>query len=133
MNARDDLDPVFKALADPSRRRLLDLLRDGPRNTGDLCSNFHTTRFAVMKHLAVLESAGLVVQEALGREVWHTLNATPIRRIYERWISPYEEHWAASLTALKGHVESKSKGDGVWPRKRKSHRRGSSPFRSSRK
>ncbi|MHB8575275.1 MAG: metalloregulator ArsR/SmtB family transcription factor [Dehalococcoidia bacterium] len=101
----DDLTPVWKALADPIRRRLLDLLRDGPKTTGDLCDRFECTRFAIMKHLDVLEAAGLVLVRRRGRERWNYLNAVPVQRIYERWISPYEAHWASSLLRLKRGVE----------------------------
>ena len=132
MSRTDGLDSAFKALADPTRRRLLDLLRDGSRTTGDLCSRFDTTRFAVMKHLSVLEAAGLVVVESRGRERWNALNAVPIRRIYERWISPYEQHWASSLTSLKRHVESTTKGKNAWQPGRKRHR-SSRASRSSKK
>src|SRR2546426_761327 len=75
MNSHDDLAPVWKALADPTRRAILDALRKGPRTTGDLCGRFDVTRFAVMKHLAVLEDAGLVLARRQGRERWNHLNA----------------------------------------------------------
>ncbi len=104
---KDALDPVWKALADPTRRRILDLLRDGPRTTGDLCGKFGgVTRFAVMKHLGILETAGLVIVKRQGRERWNHLNAAPIRAIYERWIDPYEEVWAARTSRLKRVAES---------------------------
>lgn len=110
---KDDVAPVWKALADPSRRRLLDLLRNGPRTTGQLCEEFgEVTRFAVMKHLRVLESAGLIVVKREGRERFNHLNAVPLRLIYERWISPYEDLWAGRASRLKSRVESThTKGD----------------------
>lgn len=99
------LDDVWKALADPTRRAILDALKDGPRTTGDLCARFPLSRFAVMKHLAILERAGLVLVRREGRQRWNYLNAVPIRRIYERWISDYAGLWAGSLLKLKRHVE----------------------------
>jgi len=98
---------VWKALADPTRRRLLDLLKEGPRTTGELSSRFPLSRFAVMKHLAVLERAGLVIVEREGRERWNHLNAVPLREICERWISGYAGHWAASLLRLKRQLEGR--------------------------
>ncbi len=110
--ASDALAPVWKALADPTRRRMLDLLKQRPRTTGELCGFFDLSRFAVMKHLAVLEAAGLIVVRRRGRERWNHLNAVPLQRIYERWISPYEAHWASSLVRLKRHAE-RAKGEGA--------------------
>jgi DNA-binding transcriptional ArsR family regulator len=103
----DDLGPVFRALADPTRRRILDLLRMGPMTTGQVsgaCPD--VTRFAVMKHLTVLEEAELVVVRRRGRERWNYLNAVPIRQVYERWISPFEGVWAESLLRLKAGAEA---------------------------
>ena len=102
----DDLGPVWKALADLTRRRLLDALRAGPQTTGALCARFpHLARVTVIKHLGVLEDADLVVVRARGRERWNYLNAVPIQRIHERWIGPFEAHWASALLNLKAHVE----------------------------
>lgn len=115
---------IWRALADKSRRRLLDLLRDGPRTTGDLCAAFKVSRFAVMKHLAVLESAGLVVVRRRGRERWNHLNAVPIRQVYERWVKPYEEIWANRLLRFSEFVETKPQ-EGDMAAKKKS----SSDFR----
>ncbi len=98
-------DAIWRALADKSRRRLLDLLREGPRTTGDLCGAFKLSRFAVMKHLSVLESAGLVVVRRQGRERWNYLNAVPIRQVYERWVKPYAERWASGLVRFSEFVE----------------------------
>jgi len=100
---------IWRALADPTRRRLLDLLRDGPRTTGDLCRPFKVSRFAVMKHLAILESAGLVVIRRRGRERWNHLNAVPIRQVYERWVKPYADNWAAGLLRIKEFAEAPPK------------------------
>ncbi|HEX2341337.1 MAG TPA: metalloregulator ArsR/SmtB family transcription factor [Vicinamibacterales bacterium] len=100
-----DLDPIWKALADPSRRRILDLLRDGPRTTWDLCASFESSRFAVMKHLRVLEHARLILVRRRGRERWNYLNPIPIQSIYERWLTPYAALWAGELLDLKRTVE----------------------------
>lgn len=106
----DDLTLVWKALSDPTRRRILDLLKERPRTTGELCDAFEVSRFAVMKHLTVLENASLILVRRRGRERWNYLNAVPLQQIYERWLRPYEAHWAASLLQLKRLVE-KSKGE----------------------
>jgi DNA-binding transcriptional ArsR family regulator/uncharacterized protein YndB with AHSA1/START domain len=78
-------DSVWRAVSEPTRRRLIELLRDGPRTTGDLCRAFSTTRFAVMKHLAVLERCGVVKVRRSGRERWNVLNSEPLRGIEARW------------------------------------------------
>ncbi|HEV2891449.1 MAG TPA: metalloregulator ArsR/SmtB family transcription factor [Frankiaceae bacterium] len=99
-------DDVWRALADPTRRALLDLLRDAPRTTGELAAAFpEVTRFAVMKHLAVLTDAGLVVVRRRGRERWNHLNAVPLRRAYERWMAPFAERAAVTSLRLKDFVE----------------------------
>lgn len=98
---------VFRALADDSRRALLDALRerDG-RTLGELCTVLpDMTRFGVMKHLAVLEEAGLVVTERVGRTKVHHLNPVPIREIHDRWISRYTEPFVAGLLALRDRAE----------------------------
>lgn len=102
----EDSGLVWRALSEPARRRILDLLRDGPRTTGSIADEFaDVTRFAVMKHLARLEEAGLVVVEARGRERWHHLNAVPLQRIVERWVRPYVGQQASGLLRLKRHAE----------------------------
>lgn len=101
---------VWKALADPSRRRLLDLLKRRPRTTGQLCKRFKTSRFAVMKHLSVLERANLVIVRREGRKRWNHLNAVPIRLIHDRWVSGYASHWAQSLIGLKQFIETQPEG-----------------------
>ncbi len=100
------MDTVFKALADATRRRLLDKLfkRDG-QTLGELERRLAMTRFGVMKHLRVLEDAGLVVTKRRGREKLHFLNAVPIRRIHDRWIDKYAAPMAALLTGLKADIE----------------------------
>ena len=104
----DDDDAVFKALADPTRRRLLDHLfvHDGARLT-DLEGLTDMTRFGVMKHLRVLEQAGLVTSRRSGREKLHYLNAVPIRLIHDRWIDKYRAGPAAYLADLKRELEKK--------------------------
>ncbi len=103
------MDDVFKALADPTRRLLLDALyrRDG-QTLGELESRVTMTRFGVMKHLRVLEEAGLVATRRRGREKLHFLNAVPIRLIHDRWVSKYAERWAAGLSELKQRLEEGS-------------------------
>lgn len=104
----DPMDPVFRALSDPSRRLLLDQLeaRDG-QTLGELCSYLpEMTRFGVMKHLGVLEAAGLVATRRVGREKRHYLDRVPIRLIHDRWISRYAAPVVGSLTALKAHLEA---------------------------
>ena len=101
-----DDDLVFKALADPTRRSLLDRLfeRDG-RTLTELESQLEMTRFGVMKHLKVLEQAGLVVSRKRGREKLHFLNPVPIREIHDRWISKYREREVSALLDLKTSLE----------------------------
>ena len=100
------MDDVFKALADPSRRKLLDRLfkRDG-QTLGELCERVAMTRFGVMKHLRVLEEAGLVVARRSGREKLHYLNPVPIRLVHDRWVSKYAAPFAAALSQLKSELE----------------------------
>ena len=102
----NDDDRVFKALADPTRRFLLDLLfaRDG-RALTELESELEMTRFGVMKHLRVLEEAGLVVPRRSGREKLHYLNPVPIRLIHDRWIDKYTERQLSALANLKNELE----------------------------
>jgi DNA-binding transcriptional ArsR family regulator len=104
-----DDDRVFKALADPTRRLLLDRLfeRDG-RTLGDLESQVEMTRFGVMKHLRILEDAGLVVTRRSGREKLHYLNPVPIRLVHDRWIDKYTEGPASLLADLKRALEDES-------------------------
>jgi uncharacterized protein YndB with AHSA1/START domain len=103
------VDEVFKALADPTRRGLLDELRrqDG-QTLSALEARLPMTRFGVMKHLRVLEEAGLVVGKKRGREKLHFLNPVPIRLVHDRWVSRYTEPWAATLTGLKRTIEEKT-------------------------
>jgi DNA-binding transcriptional ArsR family regulator len=100
------IDDVFKALADPTRRRLLDELfeQDG-QTLSALEQRLPMSRFGVAKHLKVLEGAGLVTTRRRGREKLHFLNPVPIREVHDRWVSKYAEPWASALTELKRDLE----------------------------
>jgi uncharacterized protein YndB with AHSA1/START domain len=101
------MDDVFRALADSTRRSLLDaLFRQDGQTLSALEARLPMTRFGVMKHLKVLEDAGLIVTRRQGREKLHFLNAVPIRLIHDRWVSKYAERWVATLSALKHRLES---------------------------
>jgi uncharacterized protein YndB with AHSA1/START domain len=101
------VDEVFRALADPTRRRLLDeLFRSDGQTLHALVERFSMTRFGVMKHLQQLEEAGLVVTRRRGREKLHFLNPVPIRLVHDRWVSKYAEPWAAGLSDLKTALEN---------------------------
>src|SRR5438477_12092612 len=101
------VDAVFRALADPTRRSLLDeLFREDGQTLSALEEQFSMTRFGVMKHLKQLEEAGLVVTRRHGREKLHFLNPVPIRLVHDRWVSKYAEPWAAALSDLKDRLES---------------------------
>jgi uncharacterized protein YndB with AHSA1/START domain len=101
------MDPVFKALADPTRRELLDeLFREDGQTLGALAGRFAMTRVAVAKHLRVLEAAGLVATRRRGREKLHYLNPVPIRLVYERWVNKYTGAWATALIDLKRELEA---------------------------
>jgi DNA-binding transcriptional ArsR family regulator len=118
---KDKLDPVWKALGDPTRRSVLDLLRDRPRTTTEIVDAFpHLTRFGVMKHLESLREAGLVHTREEGRQRVNSLNVFPIRQIYERWVSPFQELWSSQLLGIKELAERKSPEAGTSPRKKKS-------------
>lgn len=100
-------DAVFKALADAHRRTLLDVLfqRDG-QTLGELCTHLPMTRYGVMKHLQILEDAGLITTHKEGREKYHYLNPIPLQDAYDRWVSKYAQPWSQSLTGLKYALES---------------------------
>jgi len=103
------MDDVFKALADPTRRSLLDeLFKEDGQTLTALEERLPMTRFGVMKHLKVLEDAGLVVTKKRGREKLHFLNVVPIRLVHDRWVSKYAEPWAATLTGLKRDLEDRT-------------------------
>jgi len=102
------VDKVFKAMADPTRRRLLDaLFKEDGQTLGALEARFRMTRFGVMKHLNQLEEAGLVVTKRRGREKLHFLNPVPIRLVHDRWVSKYAEPWTSALSGLKNKLEAR--------------------------
>jgi DNA-binding transcriptional ArsR family regulator/uncharacterized protein YndB with AHSA1/START domain len=106
------VDEVFRALADPTRRSLLDELFELDGQTlGQLEQRLPMTRFGVMKHLKVLEEAGLVTTKKRGREKLHFLNPVPIRLVHDRWVSKYAEPWVATLSALKQQIEEEPEMD----------------------
>jgi len=104
-----DGSPVWLALADPTRRRILDLLRERPRITGDIASHFDVSRIAVMRHLQVLTASGLVTSRKRGRERWHYLNAVPLQQMYERWVDTHNASWASGLLRFGRRVDSRAK------------------------
>ena len=100
------MDDVFKALADPSRRILLDaLFREDGQTMTDLQAHLEMSRFGVMKHLQILEKAGLITSTKVGRERRHYLNPVPIQQVYDRWVSKFAGTWAGALTRLKYELE----------------------------
>ena len=108
MSSHSDHDLIFKALADRRRRQILDLLKEQPKTTGELCARFKEhDRCTVMQHLGVLEKAGLVIVQKKGRFRWNYLNVVPIREIYDRWINQYASPNAELLTKLKNDLETK--------------------------
>ena len=105
----DDLDGVWKALSDPTRRSILDLLRTGPLTTTEIVEAFpHLTRFGVMKHIDVLRSADLVHTREERRQRINSLNVVPIRQIYERWVGRFEELWSSHLLRIKEDAEGRA-------------------------
>lgn len=109
MSNDDRDDTLFKALGHRTRRRMLDLLKAGPRTTGALCESLpEIDRCTVMQHLKVLEEAGLVIAERRGRERWNHLDALPIHGIHERWIGPYAAYAAHMLSRLNAPAKSMS-------------------------
>lgn len=107
MSNDDDLDSVFRALANPTRRRLMDAMKDGPRTTGQLCeAERGLDRCTVMQHLKILEAAGLILVRREGRERWNHLNAMPIKAVHDRWIAPYARGAVAMLADLKDRLEA---------------------------
>jgi DNA-binding transcriptional ArsR family regulator/uncharacterized protein YndB with AHSA1/START domain len=109
---RDGLDdpeaPLWRALSDPTRRRILDLLRERPRTTGQIAGNFKVSRIAVMRHLDVLAGAGLVTSRKRGRERWHYINAVALERLHSRWFEPHAASWASRLLRLQRTVEAEA-------------------------
>jgi DNA-binding transcriptional ArsR family regulator len=106
MSSANQEDRIFKALASPTRREILDSLKDRPRTTGDLCGRFPALdRCTVMQHLKVLEQAELLIARREGRERWNHLNPIPIKHIHDRWVGPYAARAVALLDRLKGDLE----------------------------
>lgn len=104
---QDELEPVWRALASPVRRAILDALRDGPLTTGALAAGFpDLTRFAVMQHLRVLAEAELVVARRSGRERYNYLNPVPLQRLYDRWVSRWSRPWTEALVDLGRALEA---------------------------
>jgi DNA-binding transcriptional ArsR family regulator len=105
-----NMEKVWKALSDKNRRRILDILRESEMTTGGICSHFKKiTRYGVMKHLGILEKAGLIIVKREGKHRWNYINPVPIREIYERWVRKYEENWSSYLIQLKNIAESDKK------------------------
>ncbi len=105
----DELDAVWKALSDSTRRSILDLLRQGPRTTTEIVEAFpHLSRFGVMKHIEVLREANLIHTREESRQRINSLNVVPIRQIYERWVGRFEELWASHLLRVKEDAEKTS-------------------------
>lgn len=116
----DELDRVWKALADSTRRSILDLLRKGPLTTTQIVEAFpHLTRFGTMKHIEVLREAGLVHTRDERRQRINSLNVVPIREIYERWVGRFEELWASHLLRIKDDAEAKAGGTDAGPQNTK--------------
>ena len=101
--------PLWRALADPTRRRILDLLRQRPLITGEIAAQFAISRIAVMRHLEVLCDAGLVASRKRGRERWHYLNAVPLQRLHQRWAEPVAAGFASTLLRLQDTVETEGR------------------------
>ena len=111
--SHEDLDHVWRALASPHRRRILDVLRGKPCTTGEIAEALGENRFLVIQHLNLLREADLVTVEVDGRKRINYLNPVPIQHIYERWVGRYQGDWASALVGLKRTVEAKSgKGEG---------------------
>jgi DNA-binding transcriptional ArsR family regulator len=104
----DETAPLWRALSDPTRRQIMDLLRARPRITGEIASRFAISRIAVMRHLEVLAQAGLVTSRKRGRERWHYLNAVPLQRLHERWFDPLSAGWASGLLRLQRNIEGEA-------------------------
>jgi len=106
MSISDENDRIFRALSAGTRRAMLDMLKDAPKTTGDLCAHFSDIdRCTVMQHLKILEQAELVIVRRAGRERWNHLNPLPIKQIHDRWIGPYAARAVDLLERLKGDLE----------------------------
>lgn len=105
----ESMDTVFQALASSARREMLDIVRDQPGcSVVDVCQHFDVSRIAVMKHLNILEAAGLLISEKQGRQRCLYFNTVPIQMIHERWTSEFSSLWAGKLTAFKYRLEEAS-------------------------
>jgi DNA-binding transcriptional ArsR family regulator/uncharacterized protein YndB with AHSA1/START domain len=105
----DETAPLWRALADPTRRRILDLLRERPLITGEIAAQFPISRIAVMRHLDVLSEAGLVTSRKRGRQRWHYLNAIPLQKLHQRWARPTAAGFASALLRLQDTVETEGR------------------------
>jgi len=105
----DDTALLWRALADPTRRRILDLLRERPRVTGEIAAQFPVSRIAVMRHLQVLSEAGLAVSRKRGRQRWHYLNTVPLQKLHRRWAEPAAAGFASALLRLQDTVEAEGR------------------------
>ena len=105
----EDTSALWRALADPTRRQILDLLREQPRVTGEIAARFPISRIAVMRHLEVLSQAGLVVSRKRGRQRWHYLNAVPLHKLHRRWADPAAAGFASALLRLQDTVEAEGR------------------------
>jgi len=105
----EDTAPLWRALADPTRRRILDLLRQRPLITGEIAAQFPIPRIAVMRHLEVLSEAGLITSRKRGRERWHYLNAVPLQQLHRRWAEPAAAGFASALLRLADTVEAEGR------------------------
>jgi DNA-binding transcriptional ArsR family regulator/uncharacterized protein YndB with AHSA1/START domain len=105
----EDTGLLWRALADPTRRRILDLLRERPRVTGEIAAQFPMSRIAVMRHLEVLSEAGLVTSRKRGRQRWHYLNAVPLQKLHRRWAEPAAAGFASALLRLQDTVEAEGR------------------------
>ncbi len=120
MTSPEQTDRIWKALADPTRRALLDALARRAQTTGALVARFPSLcRTAVMKHLGILEAAGLVVVRREGRRRWNQLNPMPIQRIYDRWVARHLQGMASAISRLKDHVETTPRPQPAKPKRRK--------------
>jgi DNA-binding transcriptional ArsR family regulator/uncharacterized protein YndB with AHSA1/START domain len=105
----EDTPPLWRALADPTRRRILDLLRERPLITGEIAAQFAISRIAVMRHLEVLSEAGLVTSRKRGRQRWHYLNAVPLQKLHRRWADPAAAGFASALLRLQDTIEAEGR------------------------
>src|SRR5579859_2751861 len=105
----EDTGPLWRALADPTRRRILDLLRERPLITGEIAARFAVSRIAVMRHLEVLSQAGLVTSRKRGRERRHYLNTVPLQELHQRWAEPAAAGFASALLRLRDTVEAEGR------------------------